>query len=946
MMRVEHIKPKRSGRAYLALVTAVIAALFATVAVALFLRPRTADAASGAKITIHIYDPEMNYDTIGGWIWLTGADGNEYNISASAAAGEQFKKTYAYNGGSETNVARTITVGVTEAQRAALNDGSAELGMLICGATGATAGEFWTRYQKETGNVTVKLTSMFSGDEAHVYYIRRDASAYTDIEEAKNALNRVIGVRFTELTATSTRIEFESAIPMAGTQVSVYKGDTEVGTAKAQQRGAEKCASYAVFSALNSGNFDFTANYVLKLTVDGVKTELPILNIALLDSAEFISKYETADTQNLEYGALYTSTATTFRVWAPVATSVAVRLYNDGQYGVAVATHALKKRVRSGGAWGGVWELTLDGDFDGAYYTYVVNNYGAETETIDPYAKACGANGMRGMVVDLDGTDPAGWASDKHLYAKNPAAADVPVVWEASVGDFSSSSDSGMKYKGKYLAFTEQNTTVPGTNLKTGISYLKDLGITYVHLNPVYDFATVDETELSKADNTKDNFNWGYDPQNYNIPEGSFSTDPANGAVRINEFKQMVMALHNAGIGVVMDVVYNHTYSTGGQALHDTVPFYYHRTESRGQFTNDSGCGNATASERSMVRKYIVESILYWANEYHIDGFRFDLMGIHDKITINTVRAELDKLDNGNGKKLLIYGEPWSADGTYTADSYTWRTTATATAIAGTGKYTLNADNAMIKHIFSAASGGDQNAMNALDPRVAVFNGSGRDGLRGECRDRAPSSGWVNGAPSNLGRVRRMIEGGIGGYAEGLYTGTGSRNVAYAAAHDNYTLWDQIRGAKHGNQPALYYDHAETGDVKRCKLVASAYMMSTGISFMLAGEEMGRTKYGNENSYNSPSKLNRITWSRQSEFAELYDYYKNLIALRKKYGPQLFSYEKSTAAAFSSGSFGTTDYETGRFVFTRTKNGATLTLDLDPSTLSGYVMIGSDRYDI
>lgn len=945
MMRVEHIKPKMRARVYFALIAAILVALLTAVVTAVCMRVRPADAAGTAKITIHIYDPEQHYN-VAGWIWMPSLDGAEYKISETAAADEQFKKTYTYNNKPETNVARTMTVNVTEAQRIALNDGSAELGMLICGATGATQGEFWTRYQKETGDVTVNLKSLFGGNEAHVYYIRRDSTVYTDIEEAKNALNRVIGVRFTKLTASSTRIEFESAIPLVGTQVSVYKGNTELGTAVAEQRGEEKCASYAEFNALNSGNFDFTANYVLKLTVDGVKTELPILNIALLDSAEFIKKYETADAQNLEYGALYTSTSTTFRVWAPIATSVGLKLYNDGQNGDAYSVLALKKRVQSGGAWSGVWELTVDGNLDGKYYTYVVSNYGAETETIDPYAKACGANGLRGMVVNLDGTNPAGWANDKHLYAKNPAAADVPIVWEASVGDFSSSSDSGMKYKGKYLAFTEQNTTVPGTNLKTGISYLKDLGITYVHLNPVYDFATVDETELNKADNTKDNFNWGYDPQNYNIPEGSFSTDPANGAVRINEFKQMVMALHNAGIGVVMDVVYNHTYSTGGQALHDTVPFYYHRTESRGQFTNDSGCGNATASERSMVRKYIIESILYWANEYHIDGFRFDLMGIHDKVTLNAVRAELDKLDNGNGRKLLIYGEPWSADGTYVADSYKLRIESTAEAIAGTGKYTQNADNVMVKLLFSAASVGDENALNQLDPRIAVFNGSGRDGLRGECRDRAPTSGWVNGAPGDLKRVRRMLEGGIGGYAEGLYTGTGSRNVAYAAAHDNYTLWDHIRGAKHGNQPALYYDHAETNDVKRCKLVASAYMMSTGISFMLAGEEMGRTKYGNENSYNSPSKLNRITWSRQSEFAELYAYYKSLIALRKQYAPQLFSYEKSITPSFSSGSFDTTDYQTGRFVFTRTKNGATLTLDLDPSTLSGYVKIGNDRLNV
>lgn len=940
MMKTEQIKSKRTRTARL-FVTTVAAVILAAVCV-LFCRITPPVAETSGVVTVHVYDAQMQYSSLGGWFWIKGESGMESKLSSSAASDEPYYKSYTENGQTVTNRAHTFTVNLSADQITQLKNGKT-FGMLVCAATGngTATDDFWTRYTKETADIMLDLSVAFDTNNCvDVYYIRKDTAAYTDIEEAKMALEKVTGARFTQKTSSSVTVEFEATSPITdSTKVSVYNGEEIVATANARKSGTSSFAGVATFTQLNNTNFDFTVDYVLK--VDGIPTGASIAKTILIDDVEFIKTFENVDTQNLDYGAFYSKEETSFRVWAPFASSVALKLYENGSAGEAYAAIFMQKRIPEGKSWGGVWELTLAGDYKGRYYTYVINNYGMQTETIDPYAKACGANGLRGMIVDLASTDPAGWSNDKHLYAKNAAAADTPIVWEVSVKDFSSSVDSGMKYKGKYLAFTEQNTTVPGDpSLKTGINYLKDLGVTYVHLNPVYDFATVDETELLKADNTKDNFNWGYDPQNYNIPEGSYSTDPANGNVRIKEFKQMVMALHNAGIGVIMDVVYNHTYATSGQALHDTVPYYYHHTDETGAFTNDSGCGNATASERAMMRKYMVDSMLYWAEEYHIDGFRFDLMGIHDVVTLNTVRAELDKLDGGNGKKLLIYGEPWSADGTYVPASYTARVNATKTAISGAGKFTNNANNRLMKEVFQDSFGSDS-AMNVLDPRIAVFNGSGRDGLRGECSDRRPTSGWVNGAPNNLGRVRRMLEGGVGGYAEGLQTGTGSRNVAYAAAHDNYTLWDQIRGAKYGEQPALYYDNADENDVKRCKLVASAYMMSTGISFMLAGEEMGRTKYGNENSYNSPAKLNRIAWTRQKEFSDLRAFYKELIALRRQYGSQLFSYEKSTSAAYCYGSFGVTDYESGRFTFSRTQGGATLALDLNPSTLTGTVKIGA-----
>ena len=751
-------------------------------------------------------------------------------------------------------------------------------------------------------------------------------------------VDKVIGARFAAMTENAVTVKLETSTPVAGgRKATLYRDNDIISVAEAVADERNACICTAEFSVRG---FVFTSKYAVK--IDGIHCAAQIAMSGLVDERGFIAAFENADTQSCKFGAEYSAEKTTFRVWAPFAAAVMLKLYADGAVGGAFASYAMKKRVSLRGEWGGVWELALEGDHDGVYYTYTVNNYGAETTTIDPYAKACGVNGARGMVIDLRATDPQGWENDRRLYVRSPLAADTPVVWETAVGDFSASPDSGMKYKGKYLAFTERGTTVPGTDIKTGVDYLKELGVTYVHLNPVYDFATVDEGDLGRAD--CDAYNWGYDPQNYNIPEGSYSTDPADGATRIREFKQMVMALHAAGIGVIMDVVYNHTYTTGGQALHDTAPYYYHRTDENGAFTNDSGCGNGTASERTMMRKYIVESVLYWATEYHLDGFRFDLMGVHDAVTLNAIRAELDRLDGGRGRKILMYGEPWSADGTYTPASYGRRVAATA-EVDKKYKFTSNADNRLMKHIFADAFV-DERAFDALDPRIAVFNGSGRDGLRGACMDKSPQKGWVNGAPTELGKVKKMIEGGIGGYADGLATGLGSRNVAYASAHDNYTLWDHLRGATHGNASTLFYDKAEYVDVKRNKLVAAAYLISTGICFMLAGEETGRTKYGNEDSYNSPQKLNAIRWSRRREFGELFEFYKRLIALRKRYNRQLFSYAASTDAEYSYGVFEIADYETGRFVFKRERGGATLTVELDPSTLSGYIDIDGRRLEI
>ncbi|MDE7107273.1 MAG: hypothetical protein K2O39_03035 [Clostridiales bacterium] len=926
----------------------ILTAFFAAVimlmifAVALFASggQSTAHAEYAGSITIHVYDSSNKYDTLAGWIWLKGGSGTEHAMSKTAAADEPFFKG--------DNKAHTMTFELSDKQLASLQS-TAQLGFLVCVAKPGGKGTFWDRYEKEGADVFISVADAFDeNNHADVYYVRKDLVAYTDIEEGRQAMEKIISANFIEKTNSSIKVQFEATTPQkSGVTAELYEGKTKLcDSTKVEIDSKNPTVGVATFGKIN---FDFLKEYSIKINTLA-KSGL-VAKTGLIDTTDFINIFETPETQNLEYGAIYDKSKdeTTFRLWAPFATEVQLNVYLDGSTGVPQMKPKMKKRP--GTPWGGVWEFSIPGEQFGKYYNYTVTNNGTETETIDLYAKACGANGTRAMIIDLDTTDPQGWEADAKWYekAENKTAVDTPVIWEVSVNDFSSSADSGMKYKGKYLAFTEQNTTVPGKpTLKTGVNYLKDLGITYVHLNPVYDFSSVDEADMSLADGSS--FNWGYDPQNYNIPEGSYSTDPANGAVRINEFKRMVKALHDAGIGVIMDVVYNHTYNTGGQAFHDTVPYYYHRTEIDGKFSDDSGCGNGTASERTMMRKFMVESLVYWATEYHIDGFRFDLMGIHDIVTLNMIRDELDNVGGtGKGKRILMYGEPW--DGYYgkTPESYTKRIAATKNMNSSKGKYVGNANNNLMKYVYNGGYG-STTSFDVLSPRIAVFNDSGREGLRGNVWAGAIGQGWANGAPGNYQRVRKMIEGGVAGSdvgAEGLHVGIGSRNVAYSCAHDNYTLWDQIRGKKYGEETALYYDDPVADDIKRCKLVASAVLMSSGMSFLLAGEEMGRTKYGNENSYDSPVKLNQINWSRQEAFKELHDYYSNLIHLRRQYSAQLFSYaETAKSVAFSYGSGFEGNGGTGAFTFTRTQNNTTLTLSLDPTAKSGYVQIGTTKYNI
>ncbi|WP_255882591.1 MULTISPECIES: type I pullulanase [unclassified Ruminococcus] len=541
-----------------------------------------------------------------------------------------------------------------------------------------------------------------------------------------------------------------------------------------------------------------------------------------------------------DLGAVYSKESTSFKVWAPTAEKVELKLYSTGSddepNAKLIAQHEMDYDSSNG-----VWSVTAKGNLAGSYYTYLVTANGKTQETGDVNAKAAGVNGVRSMVCDLSQTNPDGWESDSFNRVDKQTDA---VIWEVHVKDFSSSASSGVseQNRGKYLAFTETGTTLNNEGvIKTCVDYLKDLGVNYVHINPFYDYGSVDE---ASGDETQ--FNWGYDPVNYNVPEGSYSTNPYDGNVRIKEAKAMIQALHKAGIGVVMDVVYNHVFDAADSCFDKTVPGYYFRHNEDGSLANGSGCGNDTASERAMYRKYMVDSVKYWAQEYHIDGFRFDLMGLHDVDTMNQIREALDTLENG--EKILMYGEAWQLS------------TSTDAILATQGN------------------------MNKLSTRIAAFNDGIRDGLKGS-NFNPTEGGFVQGMGSRVN-----VKGGIAA-ATSDWAKQPSQTVTYTSCHDNMTLYDKLVASVLGTDAD--YRARDEKLVGMNKLAATAVLTAQGISFMLAGEEMARSKDGDHNSYKSSVELNQIDWSSLTRYSDLVKYYKGLISLRKAYSP--FTCEDNSA---------------------------------------------------
>ena len=532
-----------------------------------------------------------------------------------------------------------------------------------------------------------------------------------------------------------------------------------------------------------------------------------------------------------DLGAVYTKDKTTWKIWAPTASGVHVNLFATGsdeeQNAAFLGTMHMAKKDK------GVWEASRRGDCAGIYYTYTVDHEGYSVETPDLYSRAVGVDGRRTCVIDLDQTDPEGWENDSRVHVDAPTDA---IIWETHVRDFSIAADSGMQNKGKYLAFTEKDTFLDGhPDVPTGVAYLKDLGVTHVQLMPVFDYATVEEANL-----WGEQYNWGYDPLHFNVPEGSYSTDPWHGEVRVREMKQMIQALHEAGIGVIMDVVYNHTYYAIESIFHKTVPFYYHRMNDRGGFSNGSGCGNEVATERSMCRQFILDSIRYWVKEYHVDGFRFDLMGAMDITTMNRIREMLDGFPDG--RSILMYGEPWAGG---------------VTAIRA-GEMAADKFHARLLH-----------------PRIGIFHDETRDGIKGSSFHRE-EPGFVNGAQDQAWKIRKAIKAWSGPQ---MTVKVPSQTVTYVSAHDNYTLWDKLVSTIHAEW--MNYDEPVEERIVANKLAAAIVLTSQGICFLQSGEEFGRTKYGDGNSYRADSHINQLDWKRQIAFQDLKKFYKDLIRLRK-----------------------------------------------------------------
>ncbi len=548
-----------------------------------------------------------------------------------------------------------------------------------------------------------------------------------------------------------------------------------------------------------------------------------------------------------DLGLTYTPQYSDIKIWSPVAKEVTLRFYKNG---TPIANNSdLIETVKMTKGEKGTWSHHAEGNRTGQFYTVQVTTTDGKTmkEAVDIYAKAVGTNGLRAAIIDLEAASPKRWNKDESPDFKHATDA---VIYELHVRDASIAANSDIKNKGKFIGLAEKNTyyrspsgvrgTEGGQKIKTGLNHIKELGVTHVHLLPSYDFYTVDESKIGDPSYKK--YNWGYDPLNYNVPEGSYSTNPADPSVRIKEFKEMVQAMHKAGLRVVMDVVYNHTMFGEESYFHQIVPNYYHRQTADGKWSNASACGNETASDRPMMRKFMLESLEHWVKEYHIDGFRFDLMGIHDIETMNIISKSL----HGIKPDILLYGEGWTA-----------------------GDSPLVPEKRAVKQLASQFD------------RIAAFSDDMRDGLKGWVFD-ATDKGFVSGRPDmeetiKLGIVAAtkhpQVDYSKARWSKEPWAAEPYHCVNYAECHDNHTLWDRLLNS---NPKA-----PESDRIKMDKLAIATILTSQGIPFIHAGMEFLRTKNGEENSFDKPDEINEIDWSRKAKYIKVFNFYKNLIAMRK-----------------------------------------------------------------
>lgn len=735
----------------------------------------TANAAEELILKLHYHRADGNYDGWDVWLWESGKDGAGYAFA-------------------EENGEMVATMVVTP--------GTTSVGFIVRTAD-------WTKDIAE--DQFIDLAEMVSGT-VHVY-VESGVKGYTK-EYGEDA---VTGVKLskarydgettivTKFTGDLVNVDLDTYFKVTGPE-----GEVEIKEVKAE-------ANHEYHLVL-AGELNASRSYTV--TCDG--TEYKVVMPIIFSTEKFEEQY--TYTGN-DLGATYTKEKTTFRVWAPTADAVTVRLYKSGTEG----TDDLLEEIPMTADVNGTWVAEKSGNINGIYYTYLVNVGGSQNEACDPYARTTGVNGKRAMVIDLDSTDPEGWDEDTNPNAdKNFNDA---IIYELHIRDLSVDESSGITNKGKYLGLTETGTT-NSAGISTGIDHIKNLGVTHVHLLPVYDFGSVDESKLDVAQ-----FNWGYDPVNYNVPEGSYSTDPYNGIVRVVEFKEMVKAMHDNGLSVIMDVVYNHVYNASEFCFNQIVPQYFTRIDENGNYSNGSGCGNDTASERSMVKKYIVDSVLYWAEEYHIDGFRFDLVGLLDTETINEVIEAVHAVR----PDVVFYGEGWTMSTNITKYGYQMATQTNST----------------------------------LTPGFAYFSDTIRDALKGSVFNNK-DTGYISGASGKT----TTLEYCFLGLAKAWCT-TPSQCINYASCHDNMTLFDRIVNSTSASR---------ANQIKMNNLAAAIYMTSQGIPFMQAGEEMLRSKVKadgsfDENSYASSDAVNNLKWDdlNNKEYQKVVEYYQGLIAFRKEH---------------------------------------------------------------
>ncbi len=756
-------------------------------------------------LNVHYYRFDENYKDWDIWSWLDGVKGGEgYSLEGKDNFGNLSKITY-----ENTKNADPRGIGII-VRKPDWSDKDIEHDRFINLA-----------YANNNGEINAYLVQ--SNEE--IVFRSEDAIKNAAITSAK--------------IDTTNEISFMTNVKLPSQNMN--------GKVILKENGKSIKCNVIVSNNLISGNvttdkkIDLTKEY--ELEIEEYKSKKVTLG-KIFASKDFEDIYH----YDGKLGALYNKDKTDFVLWAPMASSVKLALYNTGDYNKEKEP---KKVIDMKKGNKGIWIAKVKGDLNGTYYDYLVTNDGKEANVTDPYAKSVGVNGRRAMVINLSSTNPSGWENDSKPKLKDPTDS---VIYEIHIRDFTidSSSNAKMEIRGKYDGFWQPKTTLPGnSDIKTGIDHLKELGVTHVHLLPTFDYRSVDETKLDK-----EQYNWGYDPQNYNVPEGSYSKDPYTAEVRINEFKKMVMELHKAGIRVVMDVVYNHTGATTDSHLNLAVPNYYYRQNQNGNFSNGSGCGNELASERSMVRKMMVDSVTYWAKEYHIDGFRFDLMGLHDIDTMKEIREELNKID----KSIIMYGEGWTG-----------------------GDTPLPESQRAVKN----------NTVKYGEMQIAAFSDDMRDGVKGHVFD-ASKPGFVNGYSGLEDVVKFGIVGstkheGIEyGKAPSPYEGYGVtpwanepyQTINYVSAHDNLTLWDKLQTTNKG---------ASEEELKKMnKMAAAIVLTSQGIPFFQGGEELLRTKVKEDgsfdhNSYNAPDTVNKIDWNRKEQYNDVFNYYKGIISLRKSH---------------------------------------------------------------